>query len=697
MSYGQEKRLLLGLMAALAPLPLPFSETIGWPAILVYWVVVGTFMYRTGNGDLGTLPNWAMNLLGLIYLPLLYLDLVVFWGGTVMRPLVHLAMFSLGVKLLAVRRDKDKWHVFLIVFFLFLASMGTSVHPAIVLFLIAFLVLGLLTLTRFASFHVLGSHQPAGLDPKLVPVTGFVTGATLFAVFLAVPLFTLLPRLQRPLVAAPGVGGASLVQFASFSDTISLDAIGRVRTNRNVAMRVDYDRPVKDRELRFKAAVYDGYERNSWRRSAGDRRQIQAFRDGFYHLGEGRAEIWAEVWQEPIDGSGLALPVESVRIESNEKRLSFSSDGTVSLARRLPATLNYRVGLSGEVQSGPSPIEDREAALEAGGVSARVTDLASQVMGDGVDRVRAQRLEVYLATNFEYTLDLLGRQSEEILDDFLFTLRKGHCEYFASAMVMMLRSQGIPARFVTGFLGAELNPIEGYYVVRQSNAHAWVEAYLPNDGWTVFDPTPASGRPIVSALTLRNLLSQGLDFLIFRWDRYVLTFGFDDQVSAFIKIRTLWDEFWQGVVRSKPNRRSVPLQQEPEEIPDSAETSTSGQLPLSPRNGTLLVLLACTIGGWWWWRDQQAFSATRAYRILRARVRRYDPSLLDSVPPIEMATRVEARVPAADGPLNSIVDTYLQESFGGRVLNHHSRRVLREKLRIALREISAGYKKNRPS
>jgi hypothetical protein len=62
-----------------------------------------------------------------------------------------------------------------------------------------------------------------------------------------------------------------------------------------------------------------------------------------------------------------------------------------------------------------------------------------------------------------------------------------------------------------------------------------------------------------------------------------------------------------------------------------------------------------------------------------------------------MATRVEERVPAADGPLNSIVDTYLQESFGGRVLNHHSRRVLREKLRIALREISAGYKKNRPS
>ena len=63
-------------------------------------------------------------------------------------------------------------------------------------------------------------------------------------------------------------------------------------------------------------------------------------------------------------------------------------------------------------------------------------------------------------------------------------------------MVLMLRSQGIPARLVTGFLGGEYNPFEGYYIVRESNAHAWVEACMPGEGWRIFDPTPPAGRPV---------------------------------------------------------------------------------------------------------------------------------------------------------------------------------------------------------
>lgn len=692
MTYSRQKKMLLGLMAALAPLPLPFNLIVGWPVVVAFWLVVGTFIHRTRQGDLGSLPNWAMNVLGLFYLPLLYFDLVVLWGGSVMRPLVHLALFTLGVKLLAIRCDRDKWHAFLIIFFLFLASMGSSVHPAVVIFLIAFLVLGLLALTRFASFHVLGSYQPEGLDPKIVPVRGFVTGATLFTLVLAVPLFTLLPRLQRPLVSAPGVGSVSLVQLASFSDMISLDSIGRVRTNRNVALRVEYDRPVGGREQRFKAAVYDDYRQNSWGRTTGVQRQIQSSRDGFYHVGRDRAESWAEIWQEPIDGKKLALPVEAVRVESDEQRLSISTDGTLSLVRRMPGTFNYRVGLGREVQSGPSPLEDLEAALEASAVSTQVAALAKQVMGTGSDYERSRRLESYLSTNFEYTLDLLGRRSEQVIDDFLFTLKKGHCEYFASSMVMMLRSEGIPARFVAGFLGAELNPIEGYYVVRQSNAHAWVEAYLSNEGWTVFDPTPPSGRPAIGALTLGNLLGQGLDFLIFRWDRYVLTFGFDDQVSAFIKLRSLWEKFWLGLARPDSNREITPMSPAAFPEPESAAPSALRRTPLSPWVGFMLGTMTVLLGVWWW-LGLQSFSATRAYRRVRARAKRHDPNLLDSVPPVEMANRLQVAVPATTVPLRLIVDSYLQESFGGRNFSSRYRKDLKETLRLVLRELRYRRKK----
>ena len=105
-----------------------------------------------------------------------------------------------------------------------------------------------------------------------------------------------------------------------------------------------------------------------------------------------------------------------------------------------------------------------------------------------------------------------ARSPGDPIGDFLFRYRSGHCEYFATAMVLMLRSQGIPARFVTGFLGGENNRL-GYYIVRQSNAHAWVEAYLPDSGWTVFDPTPPAGRPAVAQRSLWSAIRQAYDFM----------------------------------------------------------------------------------------------------------------------------------------------------------------------------------------
>ena len=116
-------------------------------------------------------------------------------------------------------------------------------------------------------------------------------------------------------------------------------------------------------------------------------------------------------------------------------------------------------------------------------------------MGQGTAAQRARRLESHLIDNYTYTLDFVGRSPDNPIEDFLFRYRSGQCEYFASSMVLMLRSQGIPARLVTGFLGGEYNPFEGYYIVRDNNAHAWVEAYLAGAGWRIFDPTPPAGRP----------------------------------------------------------------------------------------------------------------------------------------------------------------------------------------------------------
>ena len=110
--------------------------------------------------------------------------------------------------------------------------------------------------------------------------------------------------------------------------------------------------------------------------------------------------------------------------------------------------------------------------------------------GAGTDLERARAMERRLRTDYAYTLEMPSQKSADPLADFLFTRRRGYCEYFASAMAVMLRSIGVPARIATGFQSGLYNPITGLWVIRASDAHAWVEAWIPGNGWTTFDPTP---------------------------------------------------------------------------------------------------------------------------------------------------------------------------------------------------------------
>ena len=105
--------------------------------------------------------------------------------------------------------------------------------------------------------------------------------------------------------------------------------------------------------------------------------------------------------------------------------------------------------------------------------------------------MRAKDIERYLQSNYGYTLQLPGLQESDPLANFLFERKKGHCEYFATSMAMMLRTLGIPARIVNGFRGGEYNDLSNSYIVREKDAHSWVEAYFPEYGWASFDPTPA--------------------------------------------------------------------------------------------------------------------------------------------------------------------------------------------------------------
>ena len=174
---------------------------------------------------------------------------------------------------------------------------------------------------------------------------------------------------------------------------------------------------------------------------------------------------------------------------------------------------------------------------------ARVPRLATQITSSARnDFDKAAAIENYLKTRFGYTLQLPQTPVKDPIANFLFERKQGHCEYFASAMAVMLRTIGIPSRVVNGFRSDEFNDLTGNYVVRAKDAHAWVEAYFPGYGWQTFDPTPAGNGGTPQGW---NRLALYVDAMASFWRDWVVSYDTSHQYSlgqaAFSGTRGAWE------------------------------------------------------------------------------------------------------------------------------------------------------------
>jgi transglutaminase-like putative cysteine protease len=701
-SYAREKRLLLGWLALIAPVPLPFNGILEWPILIAFMGACLLFLRRAARDPGGWLPVWAMNLLAIAYTPYFLFDLTVLSRGRLVVAVTHLLLFAVLVKLFAIRRERDKWQAAVAVFFVFLTAMGTSVHPTVVLYLVLFLGLTLLVFARFAQLHLMAAFAATEEQRRTllsVPMRGFLTVSTLVALILAVPLFALLPRVESPFVPGRGQGLGTLGAATGFSDVVTLDSIGRIRTNREVAMRLRYEGEVPPgHELRYKGGAFTQYRNGTWNRGRiGDWRPIRPSRRGdeAFRLAPGEPEAWVEVFLRPVVGRNVLLPSEAVQLEADASVMSMDDRGVLTRVGPVSEAFEYRVGLAGEPVSrspppyGPTGSESREAAtLGLSGVTPEIAELAAEVAGGGEMADQARRIEEFLTTEFEYSLDFVGDRGRDPLRHFLFERREGHCEYFATAMVLMLRSRGIPARLATGFLGGELNPLEGYYVVRQSNAHAWVEAYLPENGWTTFDPTPPGGRPALSEAGLGQVFAQAWDYVLFRWDRYVLTYGFGDQMQVLFFLRSAWTEIKSWFAddgEDAPAGEPVVIEGAEPAGPEAAEGPERGLsrwFLLVPALG-LVALLAFL-----WRRLRRPLTGPDAYRRLRRSAARAGLSFGAHEPPLEFSRRFARRFPAAATSGAEVMRLYVRESWAEEELAEEER----ERMARALREARAAMR-----
>jgi len=443
-----------------------------------------------------------------------------------------LLVVMVALKFLESQTQRDQLVLIMITYFLMFASVLTERGPLTAAYLV---LLVWVTTVALLQLGRRGPLLPSGMTARLAG------RLLLHALPITVVLFVLFPRLPGPLWAIPGStsSGAS-----GLNDTMSPGDITDLGLSDEVAFRVEFDsRPPRAGDLYWRGPSMTHFNGRTWSMLQGGRRG-ERVKDSTEYYGE---PTQYRVMLEP-NGRNWAFALDMAREWSGDRNLRMGSDyqlGTffggpsarrldyevtsfIDYSAREPLTENER-NLFRNLPEDSSP---RARALAA----SWVTDQPSpqQVIDRAMDYLRSQP--------FQYTLTppALGAQP---VDEFLFETREGFCEHYASALTVLLRAAGLPARVVTGYQGGELNGIGDYYIIRQSDAHAWTEVWLEDRGWIRVDAVAAvapervaigsgrwsEARDTIAGAVLRNswLRQTALlwDAVNTRWHAWVVGYG----------------------------------------------------------------------------------------------------------------------------------------------------------------------------
>lgn len=583
-------------------------------------------------------------------------------GGDVVIPVVDLLLLLMCAEALRSLDAPNDVRLYALSFALLLAS--TAYRPGF-LFALAFVAYVALGTVALMVGHMRRQAERFGLreitlDRRFLLITTALSGVTL-VVSLAV--FVAFPRASR---GWTGRGETPATSVAGFSDQVSLAEHGaRIYSNPRIVLRVEFPggRPANVQGLHWRGRSYDRFDGVRWTRSRGIRPSSGPTR---WYRQWSDSTVVQKIYAAPLDVRALFAihPVLDIEAESGIHPL-FDNVGdffywgsatpvytATSVAGRPP------VEELRDAERGFMP--DPEHYLQLPRLPDRIHELADSLTTGAETRYdRAVAVERWLRT-FEYTRDLPESAAAATLEHFLFERRAGHCEYFSSAMVVLLRSQGIHARNVNGFLGGQWSGMGDYLAVTQNEAHSWVEVWFPDYGWVTFDPTPAGAGGSTASQVWFWPGRFMFDAFQHRWSKWVLDFDPESQAGLLERLT--------GGARS-----AVSTTREGAE-----EAADSSLLWLAS------VLVVVGLGGYMAFRRRSPHPAeSRIYLKLVDACRRADLVSHGQVTPSGVVTALEERGHPAAAPARELVDRYVRLRFAGEEPAAGTERVMHEALRKA--------------
>ena len=723
-------RLSSFLLPASGFLALLITDEYGLLAALLF----GTLLTLGWFVDAGKLtlsvPRALLNALTLLFLAFCVID-VLYLRRIMAIGMVNFLVFLQATKLVFPKKDRDYVIIYILSFFELLISSIMTFSMLFAFSCLTFIVTGSWALIMFhlkqeIQQHVLRERAPGavGADENaeafnlpalntLVNLKFFsgTFGITIVTCFLSLLVFLILPRAQEGVFFSYGSQRFSQ-KVSGFSGEVELDSFGMIRQDHTPVMQIELPQVADPlgfpERLYWKGISYNFYDGRRWRS------------DEFYKNSIPRTsrhdqpKFWLRKTADPGN-----LIRQDVKLLSDQFKVIFGANRLYGVEGRF-YTLSYDT-LSGNVEvtlnpntrqyaafsdlTRPSeralrsdrkryPEEIRQAYLQIPELSERVSNLAAELRRDaGNPYDTAFAILEYLQQNYKYSLQVQRLSGLLPLEDFLFVNKAGHCEYYASAMTMLLRLSGIPSRLVNGFAQGRWNEFGRFFTVRQSDAHAWVEVFFPSYGWISFDPTPAAAfgegfQQFAEQNSLLGGLYRYSEYLRVKWNRYVIDYSLWEQanlaVDAFHATRSAHAKFMAFAARVK--------------------TFGQRQVQALPAQhiGFILALAAVFVGGLLFWRrmfpdsvfsfpgrHRRAFSGhggqLRFYTQMLSILARKGIVKSLSATPSEFVSYIDEKYPAYAHEVRELTRLYYVVRYGEYALADEDARQV-EKLLVCLRK-----------
>lgn len=403
-------------------------------------------------------------------------------------------------------------------------------------------------------------YKPVKTEIKqhiFIRLTGvFITGIVIFFLFNSF-VYWLEPATNFMILPA-----SSGMNYLGLVNETGLNVTGTTKLSEEVVLRVysDYE------PHRLRSKVYTEYINTKWKTYPEKVKVLpqeeENIKPSLSYEEEREYKSFIPTFSASIPDS-KKVSTFKIMVKPGVNTVFFTVPSTIILFADLPRILTDQYGIFYPAQSlegmnyslaamknsdmvSCAPEEDFSTCLTLPVLSPGIASLAKEITSNlKNDYARCIAVESFFHDNFEYSLKFKPKGGIDPVEEFILNRSSAHCEYFATGMVFLLRSIGIPARYVTGFLVHEYNQLTDYYIVRERDAHAWVEAFIPGKGWVTFDPTPPGGEfERLMGPSEPGVSSQIADFLMFKLEKIKDLFIKGNYIEM---ISFLWAEIKKGL------------------------------------------------------------------------------------------------------------------------------------------------------